>query len=150
MSSQEWIAVCDAAAVAPEGGACIRYRGAQIALFRVGAEWYAVQNRCPHWNEMVLSRALTGACGDEPKIACPMHKKTFSLRDGRCLSGEDYAVATFNVEVRDGVVYIREPSEEFVRRETADVGRPAPARRATNGSLDVDPSRQQLDAQAYE
>ncbi len=114
-----WVPVCDVESVLPGGGACVTFEGVQVAIFRMegSGKWYATQNRCPHWNEMVLSRALTGSHGDEPKIACPMHKRTFSLRDGRCLSGDDLAIETFAVRVEEGVVYLSTPGAAFLERE---------------------------------
>ena len=106
MPEPTWIAVCNATDVPPDGGACVLYRGMQIAVFHLAArgEWYAVQNRCPHWNELVLWRGMTGERDGEPKIACPMHKRSFSLRTGACLSEETESIRTFPVRVdRDGV-----------------------------------------------
>ncbi len=120
-TSPAWVAVCDVESVPREGGACVRFEGAQIAIFRVGRpeKWFAVQNRCPHWNEMVLSRAMTGAQRYEPKIACPMHKRSYSLVDGRCLSGDPLSLEVFEVREESGVVYLRRPPDEFIERERA-------------------------------
>ena len=63
------------------GGACVQYKGKQIAVFNFTKEdkWYACQNLCPHKMEMVLSRGMIGDAAGIPKVACPLHKKTFSL-----------------------------------------------------------------------
>jgi phenylpropionate dioxygenase-like ring-hydroxylating dioxygenase large terminal subunit len=67
---------------------------------------------CPHRGDMVLGRGLLGTQGGEPKVACPLHKKTFSLETGAGLADPQYRVATFPVEVRDGEVYLRLPQRE--------------------------------------
>ena len=74
-----------------DGGRAIKYGEAQIAVFNFAAagEWYACQNMCPHKREIVLSRGIIGDQQGVPKVACPLHKKTFSLESGACLSGED-------------------------------------------------------------
>ena len=41
-----------------------------------------------------------------PKVVCPMHKKNFSLEDGRDLAGEDLKIATYPVKIENGNVYI--------------------------------------------
>ena len=46
------------------------------------AQWYACQNLCPHKQEMVLARGIIGDQQGVPKVACPLHKKTFSLESG--------------------------------------------------------------------
>jgi nitrite reductase (NADH) small subunit len=57
---------------------------------------------------MALSRGMTGSMGDqcEPKVACPFHKKAFSLLTGECLTGEDYKIRTYPVKVKEGKLYI--------------------------------------------
>lgn len=89
-------------------GGCIKYKDKQIAVFNFERrnEWYACQNVCPHKMEMVLSRGMTGSADGVPKIACPMHKKTFSLVDGSNLNGEDYAIATYPVKIVDDEVFV--------------------------------------------
>ena len=62
-------------------------------------EWYATQNSCPHKREMVLARGIVGDQAGAPKVACPLHKKTFDLRTGACLSGDALEIATFPVRV---------------------------------------------------
>jgi nitrite reductase (NADH) small subunit len=91
-----------------EGGACVKYKDLQIAVFNFnsGKEWYACQNLCPHKMQMILSRGLTGSHENEPKVACPFHKKTFSLKTGECLNAEEEAIATFPVKVKDDYIYI--------------------------------------------
>lgn len=103
-----WIAACRVEDTIENGGVCVKYRDQQIALFYFTRrdEWYATQNECPHKKQMALSRGLLGSVDDHPKIACPFHKKTFSLKTGACLSGDECAIATYPVRVEDGMVYI--------------------------------------------
>ncbi|MBI1770386.1 MAG: nitrite reductase small subunit NirD [Bacteroidetes bacterium] len=90
------------------GGACIKYKDLQIAVFNFSRrnEWYACQNLCPHKMQMVLSRGMIGSTDGDPKIACPFHKKTFSLLNGQCLNGEEEKISVFPVKVEDGFIYI--------------------------------------------
>lgn len=91
-----------------DGGSCIKYKDKQIAIFNFQrrGEWYACQNLCPHKMEMVLSRGMIGSTDDIPKIACPIHKKTFSLKDGTNLSGDDLQIATYPVKIVDDEVLV--------------------------------------------
>ena len=59
--------------------------------------------------DMVLGRGLLGTQGAEPKVACPMHKKTFSLVSGAGLADPQFQIRTYPVEVRDGDVYVAVP-----------------------------------------
>lgn len=82
--------------------------GEQIALYNFASrgEWYATQNMCPHRMQMALSRGVIGDANGEPKVACPFHKKTFSLKTGCNLNGESYTLKTYPVKVVNGVVFI--------------------------------------------
>jgi nitrite reductase (NADH) large subunit len=97
-----------------EGGAAIRYGKTQIAVFNFASrgEWYATQNMCPHRREFVLSRGMIGDHHGKPKVACPVHKKAFSLETGECLGGEDYSVRIFPVKVEGDDVYLHLPPAE--------------------------------------
>jgi nitrite reductase (NADH) large subunit len=101
-----------------DGGATVKYGQVQIAVYNFSSrgEWYATQNMCPHRKAFVLSRGILGDAQGEPKIACPLHKKTFSLRNGESLQGEDYRIRTFPVKVEDGQVYVELPPTEVLDR----------------------------------
>lgn len=91
-----------------DGGACVKYKDKQIAVFNFDRldKWYACQNVCPHKMEMVLSRGMIGDDKGLPKVACPMHKKTFSLENGENLNGDLDAIATYPVKIEGENVYI--------------------------------------------
>ncbi len=94
----------------PQGlGICIQHNDLQIAVFNYnGEEWYATQNLCPHDDQMVLSRGLTGAASGEPKIVCPLHKRAFALRSGEFLGeGEMSCLTTYPVKREGGKVYLQ-------------------------------------------
>jgi nitrite reductase (NADH) small subunit len=103
-----WFMACRAEDLPANGGVCVKYKDEQIALFHFTRrnEWYATQNECPHRKQMALSRGMIGSQGDIPKVACPFHKRTFSLLTGECLSGDDCSIKTYPVKVENGFVYI--------------------------------------------
>ena len=106
-----WIAVGAVADFPQNGGAAVKVGNTQIAVFNFASrgEWYACQNMCPHKNAFVLSRGIIGSAADTPKVACPLHKKPFSLQSGQCLSGEDLSVKVFPVKVQGNQVYLELP-----------------------------------------
>jgi nitrite reductase (NADH) small subunit len=105
---QDWVAACQTSDVPADGGACVLIEGEQIAIFNFTRrnEWFATQNLCPHKQQMALSRGMIGSQGDEPKVACPFHKKTFSLKDGSCLSGDDFEIKTYPIKVENDTVFV--------------------------------------------
>ncbi len=110
VASVKWFFACNADDVPMNGGACVKYKEEQIAVFNFTrrGEWYATQNLCPHKQQMALSRGMIGSAGEacEPKVACPFHKKTFSLLSGECLTGDEYGIKIYPVKVESGKVYI--------------------------------------------
>ena len=105
---KNWFLVGNVTDFPENSGACIKYKTKQIAVYnfvRTG-KWYACQNLCPHKMEMVLSLGMIGDKDGIPKVACPMHKKNFSLEDGSNLAGEDLKIATYPVKIENGNVYI--------------------------------------------
>ena len=79
-----WFYACTVHDVPENGGVCVKYNDAQIALFHFTrrGEWYATQNECPHRQQMALSRGMIGAQNDIPKVACPFHKKNIFIKNG--------------------------------------------------------------------
>ncbi|MGH7270357.1 MAG: nitrite reductase small subunit NirD, partial [Polyangiaceae bacterium] len=111
-----WVRVAAVSEVPEDGGVAIHYGQTQLALFRLASrgEWYATQNLCPHKREMVLARGIVGDHSGAPKVACPLHKKSFDLKSGACLSGDALEIATFPVRVDGGDVFVElPPAEEF-------------------------------------
>ena len=97
-----------------DGGAAVKVGKAQIAVFNFTSRgrWYACQNMCPHKNAFVLARGILGSAGEEPKVACPLHKRPFSLETGACLTDGDYSLKVFAVKVEGDDVYLELPPQE--------------------------------------
>jgi nitrite reductase (NADH) large subunit len=96
-------------------GIAVKYGDAQIAIFHARGEWYATQNACPHAREMVLARGIVGDAGGAPKVACPLHKRTFDLRSGACLSADAPDIATFPIRVDGDDIYVELPPADQLR-----------------------------------
>lgn len=103
-----WTKVANTDDFPSDGGNCVLFEGKQIAIFRFDSKgkWFATDNICPHMKDMVLARGMIGDAKGEPKVACPMHKKTFSLETGKCLSGDDYEITTYPIKVEGDSVYL--------------------------------------------
>lgn len=104
----QWIKACPEELFPEDGGLNVKLGDLQIAIFKFSRrkEWYATQNQCPHKHQMILSRGMIGSDGEEPKVACPFHKKTFSLKTGKNLNGDECPIATYPVKVEQGYVYV--------------------------------------------
>ena len=138
-STESWVKVGMVTDFPKDGGMAVKYGKVQLAVFNFASrgEWYATQNMCPHKKTFVLSRGMIGNAGEVPKVACPLHKKTFSLESGECTSGDDYLIRTFSVNVQDDEVFVKLPPEEEINKTlSTDIG----CKLAT--SCNVSPERQ--------
>jgi nitrite reductase (NADH) large subunit len=114
VSLPKWVQVGKTWNFPHDGGATIKYGQTQIAVFNFVSrgEWYATQNMCPHKREFVLSRGMIGDAADKPKVACPIHKKTFSLETGKGMSDKEFSIRTFPIKIDGDDVYLQLPSIE--------------------------------------
>jgi nitrite reductase (NADH) large subunit len=121
VDSASWVRVGRIEDFPAEGGAAVKYGKSQLAVFRFSSrnEWYATQNMCPHKMAFVLSRGILGDQSGVPKVACPLHKKTFSLESGKCLSDADYSIRVFPVKVEASEVYVELPPQADLDEELA-------------------------------
>jgi len=103
-----WKLACSVNDIPEDGGACALIEGEQVAIFNFSRteKWYATQNLCPHKQTMALSRGMIGDTNGEPKVACPFHKKTFSLESGTCLSGDEYSIKTYPIKIEGNKIYV--------------------------------------------
>ncbi|MBA3460324.1 MAG: nitrite reductase small subunit NirD [Deltaproteobacteria bacterium] len=108
---RQFVRLASVSEVPRDGSIAVTYGDTQIAIFHVSArnEWYATQNSCPHTQAMVLARGIVGDAHGTPKVACPLHKKTFDLRSGDCLSADAPSIAVFPVRIEDGGIYVELP-----------------------------------------
>lgn len=104
-----WFEACKVKDVPENGGVCVKFKDEQVALyhFKRRGEWYATQNLCPHKKQMALSRGIIGSFEGTPKVACPFHKKSFSLVDGSCINDEEELhIKVYKVKVENENVFI--------------------------------------------
>jgi nitrite reductase (NADH) large subunit len=113
----DWVRVAHTTDVPRDGGLTIAHGGLRVAVFHFATrnEWWATQATCPHRKDDVLGRGLLGTHDGTPKVACPLHKKTFALTTGEGLNDARYCIRTYPVEVRGDDVWVKLPP-----RVTAD------------------------------
>lgn len=100
-SEKSWVDVGVTSDFLPNVGTPILYGDTQLAVFNNAArgEWYCTQNMCPHKQAFVLSQGIIGDREGTPKVACPLHKKQFSLETGEGVGDEELNILTFPVKV---------------------------------------------------
>ncbi|HWS56800.1 MAG TPA: non-heme iron oxygenase ferredoxin subunit [Pyrinomonadaceae bacterium] len=88
----------------PEGrGATVELEGGkELALYRVGGEFFCVENFCPHKGAPLADGQLSGH-----SVTCDWHGWRFDLRTGSCLNRPADSVETYEVVIEDGWIKIR-------------------------------------------
>ncbi|HMA95004.1 MAG TPA: nitrite reductase small subunit NirD, partial [Polyangiaceae bacterium] len=111
LKARSFHAVADVCSIPPDTGITVNVGSIPIAIFHTSIDdrWYATQARCPHKGDAVLGRGLLGDHHGKPKVACPYHKRTFSLESGECLNADSPTLATFPTKVEGGIVYVELP-----------------------------------------
>jgi nitrite reductase (NADH) large subunit len=111
-SEKSWVTVGKVSDFPVNAGATILYGDSQLAVFNNAArgEWYCTQQMCPHKQAFVLSQGIIGDSNGIPKVACPLHKKTFNLQDGELLGEGDLRILTFPVKIEGDSVMVELPA----------------------------------------
>jgi 3-phenylpropionate/trans-cinnamate dioxygenase ferredoxin subunit len=64
----------------------VRAGGRDLLLARVGEQYYAAENRCPHMGGDLSKGTLEGTI-----VTCPSHHSRFDLADGRVVRWTDWS-----------------------------------------------------------
>src|SRR5512147_1258959 len=100
----DWVTVAQAGELAPGAFRVVDVDGAQIAVFNLDGEYFAIADVCTH-----DAGQLTGGAVEGAEIVCPRHGARFCIRTGEALTAPAYEpTATFPVKVEDGKVYVRD------------------------------------------
>jgi nitrite reductase/ring-hydroxylating ferredoxin subunit len=87
----------------PEGrSATVKLKdGAELALFNVRGEFFAVENSCPHKGYPLADSRLYGNI-----VECRLHGWRFDVRTGECFTSKGCPLERFNVVLDDGWIRI--------------------------------------------
>lgn len=100
----EWVTVARTEELAPGRWRVVDADGAQIAVFNLDGQYYAIADVCTH-----DAGQLTGGTVEGDQITCPRHGARFCIRTGAALSAPAYEpTATFPTRVENGEVQVRD------------------------------------------
>jgi nitrite reductase (NADH) small subunit/3-phenylpropionate/trans-cinnamate dioxygenase ferredoxin subunit len=97
----EYVAVAEAASLAPGEGRTVEIRGRRIALWNVGGRFHAMDDTCPHRGGPLGAGVLDGG-----QVHCPLHGWAFDPVTGACLTNPSRPVACHPTRVADGQVWV--------------------------------------------
>lgn len=88
----------------PEGKSMVVQgpEGLSVALFNLGGQVFALENRCPH-----MDGPLGEGDVENGIVTCPWHGWQFDITDGACqnMPGED--ATKLSIEIVDGYIYLK-------------------------------------------
>ncbi len=91
-------------ALAPGEWRVVDVDGAQVAVFNLDGEYFAIEDVCTH-----DAGQLTGGTVEGDQIICPRHGARFCIRTGEALCAPAYEpIATFPVRTESGEVQVRD------------------------------------------
>lgn len=96
-----YVTVAQSDAIQDGSSKCVVIDNKEIALFRVGGEFYAIDNECPHYGAQ-LCYGMT----HEKVVACPWHWWQFDITSGKCLTVPGMDIKSYKVRLEDGEVQI--------------------------------------------
>ena len=100
----DWVTVARAGELAPGQWKSVDVDGAQVAVFNLDGQYYAIEDVCTHDGGQLTGGSVEGA-----EIICPRHGARFCIRTGAALTAPAYeATATFPVRIENGVVEVRD------------------------------------------
>lgn len=100
----DWVNVAAVDELLPGNSKVVDVDGAQIAVFNVGGEFFAIEDVCTHDGGELASGVLEG-----DQVICPRHGARFCVRTGEALSAPAYeATAKLPVRVENATVQVRD------------------------------------------
>jgi nitrite reductase/ring-hydroxylating ferredoxin subunit len=109
--------VMDAGDIPESGHAIVSVEGREIGIYRIGGEYYALHNYCPHQGAPLCAGIVCGTnlpsdvyryeYGRQGEIVrCPWHGWEFDIKTGKSLFNEKVRARSYKVELRDGKIGI--------------------------------------------
>lgn len=99
----EFVRVAAAEELPPGGHVLAEIDGRAVAVFNVKGSYYAIDDLCTHDGGPLVEGEVEGY-----EVTCPRHGARFDVRTGKALCMPAFEpVATHEVEVRGGDVYVR-------------------------------------------
>lgn len=95
------------AADVPEGGSVVVAVGTKdVAVFRTGGQFYAIDDLCPH-----MGASLSGGYVEDGVVTCPWHYWRFRLADGAWADNPKIKTGCYQVHVVGDNLELELPGE---------------------------------------
>ena len=85
----------------PGASRLVRVGGAEVALFNVGGEVYAINDSCIHQGASLAAGKVSGLV-----VTCRAHGFRYDLRTGCIVGAPEIGVASYPVKVVDELIFV--------------------------------------------
>ena len=97
----EFVTVAEAADFSESQGKAFKVEGKEVAVFRIGEEFHAISNSCPHYGAQLCEGFVRNGT-----VICPWHGWQFDIKSGKGMTMIGRDVKSFAVKVEDGQVKV--------------------------------------------
>jgi NAD(P)H-dependent nitrite reductase small subunit len=97
-----FVHVAEVDQIPQDGGFVAVVGGREIAIFRCDGEYLAVENTCPHRGGPVAEGEF-----EDGIVSCPWHAWPFDVRTGECTINSAAKLETYEVEVEEGIIWVK-------------------------------------------
>ena len=94
-------------------GVAVQVGGVQVAVFNVGGQLFALKDACPHMGASLAEGQVEGQ-----RVTCQWHGWSFDLHNGESGRRSGACARVYELEVRDGEVYVTPPADAAGRPPT--------------------------------
>jgi NAD(P)H-dependent nitrite reductase small subunit len=100
-TAKTWVTVAATDELADGRSKAVSAGGHDLALFRSGDEYFAVENECPHYGAPLCDGYVRGNT-----VSCAWHGWQFDMETGECHTAPGCDVEAFEVKIENGEVKI--------------------------------------------
>lgn len=118
MKMTGWVRLTKCENIPLHEGRAIQIDGHEIAIFNLGGQFLATENRCPHRGGPLADGIVSGK-----KVVCPLHSRRVCLQTGEMEEGaaSPLCAQTYPTRITDGHVDLKLPVP--LREEAAPLSR---------------------------
>ena len=116
--SKRWVRVTCVESVPLREGREVLIGNRSVAIFNLGHQFLAIDNRCPHRQGPLADGIVSGS-----SVVCPLHAWRVNLHSGaveRPTAGVGHCVRSYPTRVEDGVISIEMTLPPIPRAPEAD------------------------------
>jgi nitrite reductase (NADH) small subunit len=98
-----WVRIARCRDIPLREGRAVKVGHREIAIFNLGDQFLAVDNRCPHKGGPLADGVVAGTA-----VVCPLHAWKISLATGEGLNSASasHCVETFPTRVEQGIIFL--------------------------------------------